>query len=89
MSKAFLIKIWVVLLVALGVSLALSSLHYPALATSLIFAIAIIKAFLVLWYYMGLKNEPGYIGWILMMGLVFMAVLFVGLVPDMMYVYGS
>lgn len=89
MSKSFLIKIWVILLVALGVSLALSYLHHPALATSLIFAVAIVKAFLVLWYYMGLKNEPGYIGWILVTGLVFMIVLFVGLVPDMIYVYGA
>jgi caa(3)-type oxidase subunit IV len=88
MSKAFLIKIWVILLMALAVSLALAGLNHPALATSLIFAIAIVKAFLVLWYYMGLKNEPGYVGWILMTGLVFMMVLFVGLVPDMIYVYG-
>ena len=88
MSKAFLIKIWVILLVALAVSLALAGLNHPALAMSLIFAIAIVKAFLVLWYYMGLKNEPSYVGWILMTGLVFMMVLFVGLVPDMIYVYG-
>lgn len=83
------VKIWLILLVLLGVSLLLGNLGHVVLATSLIFGIAILKAWLVGAYYMGLKWEPHYILWILLTGLIFMVILAASLIPDIVYRYGG
>lgn len=88
MKESSLIKIWAALLIMLFVSIALGYLKNATIGTILIFSIATIKAYLVAGYYMGLKREPRYIAGILASGLIFMVILFVYLVPDIVYVYG-
>ncbi|MBI2981143.1 MAG: cytochrome C oxidase subunit IV family protein [Deltaproteobacteria bacterium] len=89
MRPRLLIGIWVILLVLLGVSLLLANLGNPLLATTLIFAIAAIKAALVALFYMRLKWEPGYVFAIISTGLAVVLILFFALVPDIIYVYGD
>lgn len=88
MTVSSLVKIWVVLLVLLGVSIALGNLGSPRLAATLIFGIALFKAFLVAAYYMRLKFEPRYVTGILLVGLLFIVILYFALVPDIVYQYG-
>lgn len=82
------VAIWVFLLALLGVSLALGYLGNVALATTLIFGIAAVKALVVAIYYMRLKWEPNYVPWIFWIGLIFMVILFFGLIPDIVHQYG-
>lgn len=88
MKESSLIKIWAALLIMLFVSIGFGYLENATVGTVLIFGIATIKAYLVAGYYMGLKREPRYIAGILASGLIFMVILFVYLVPDIVYVYG-
>ncbi len=85
MSVRFLVGIWSVLLALLGLSLALGYWGNVVLATLLIFTIAILKAFLVGAYYMGLRWEPKYILWILLGGVICILILYFALVPDIIY----
>lgn len=80
--------LWVFLLALLGVSLVLGHMGNVFLATLLIFAVAILKAVLVAFYYMGLKWEPRYVMWILLIGVCFMIILGVSLIPDIVWHYG-
>jgi cytochrome c oxidase subunit 4 len=82
------IAIWVVLVVALVVSLALAFLEQRRVAATIILALATVKAFLVLSYYMHLKFEPRFIAVTVAAGILCMAILFFGLVPDIVHVYG-
>lgn len=86
---SFYVKIWFCLLLAMGLSILLADVGHPVIATGLIFGIAIVKAFLVAAYYMRLKWEPRYVTYILMVALGCLVVLFFGLVPDIVYVYGK
>lgn len=88
-KASFYVWIWVALLVLLGISIPLSSEGWGSLGVYLIFGIAMVKALLVLVYYMGLKYEPAYITIFMLIGVLFMGVLFLGLIPDMVYVYGK
>lgn len=47
------------------------------------------KAFLVIAYYMHLKFEPRFIAITIIAGVLCMAILFFGLVPDIVHVYGK
>lgn len=87
--ESFYVKIWILLLVLLGVSIVLGNTRHVFLATILIFGIAIFKAFLVGAYYMRLKWEPRYIVGILLGGVALMVLLYFTLVPDIIYVYGQ
>lgn len=89
MSKSALIKIWVALLAMLGVSIAIGEMQSALIGTILIFMVAAAKAFLVLRYYMGLKNEPKYITAAMVSALLFMIMLFFVLTPDIIHVYGK
>ena len=88
-SLGFYVGIWVFLMLAIAASVFLSSLGHPTLATSLIFAIATLKALVVAYYYMGLCEEPYYVPFILIVGLLFVALFFVALIPDIIYIYGK
>ncbi len=88
MTRRFLVSIWAVLLLLLGVSIALVRMGNVLLATILIFSIAGFKALLVAVYYMRLKWEPRYIIWILIFGIALMVILYFTLVPDILYQYG-
>jgi len=89
MTASFIKKIWLVLVVLLLVSIALGYLPNATLATVLVFAVATIKAGLVIAYYMGAKSEPKYITYILLSGMACMLILFFVLVPDIIFVYGG
>lgn len=88
-TAGFYIKIWVALLIMLGVSIAIADIGHPIIATTMIFGIAIIKAILVTFFYMGLALEARYIPWIVISGLVVVIILFFGLMPDIVYIYGK
>lgn len=83
------VAIWGALMGALVVSLGLAYLEHAFLAALLIFLVAIVKAFLVVAFYMHLKFEPGHVIAIVIAGLVALAILFLGLVPDIVHVYGG
>lgn len=86
---SFYVKIWIWLLLAMGLSIFFANVGHALLATGLIFVIAIIKALLVAAYYMRLKWEPRYVAYILMVAIGCLVILFAGLVPDIVYVYGK
>lgn len=88
MKTSTLVKIWVVLLLLLIVSVAIGFSGNTTLATVMIFGIATMKAYLVLAYYMGLKREPYYITILMASGVAMLVILFVYLIPDIVYVYG-
>jgi len=88
-KTSFYIWIWVALVVMLGISLPLGLEGHTQIATLMIFAIATLKAFLVVYYYMGLAYEPRYIAVILIVGVFFMGLLLTALIPDLVYIYGK
>lgn len=83
------VAIWGVLMGALLLSLGLAYLEHAFLAALMIFLIAIVKAFLVVAYYMHLKFEPGHVIAIVIAGILALVILFLGLVPDIVQVYGG
>jgi caa(3)-type oxidase subunit IV len=82
------VAIWGVLMAALLVSLFLAYMQHAFLAACLIFLVAIVKAFLVVAFYMHLKFEPAHVVAIVFAGVLALAVLFLGLYPDIVHVYG-
>ena len=87
-SVRLYVGLWAVLLALLGISLGLGALGNAVVATSLIFGIATLKAFLVAFYYMRLRWEPAYITYTLFIAAGFVLILFVALIPDIVHVYG-
>ena len=79
------VTIWGVLISALLVSLFLGYMDLPVVAMVLIFTIAIVKAWLVIAYYMHLKYEPFFVVAIVATGLACLYFLFFGLVPDIVF----
>jgi caa(3)-type oxidase subunit IV len=79
------VLIWGILVSALVVSLFLGYMDLPVVAMVLIFTIAIAKAWLVVSYYMHLRYEPFFVVAIVATGLACLYVLFIGLVPDIVF----
>jgi caa(3)-type oxidase subunit IV len=79
------VLIWGILVSALLVSLFLGYMDLPVVAMVLIFTIAIVKAWLVIAYYMHLKHEPFFVVAIVATGLACLYFLFIGLVPDVVF----
>jgi caa(3)-type oxidase subunit IV len=79
------VLIWGILVSALLVSLFLGYMDLPVVAAVLIFTIAIVKAWLVVAYYMHLKYEPFFVVAIVATGLACLYFLFIGLVPDVVF----
>lgn len=88
-STAFFVKIWIVLLVLMGLSLLAAGMGHTTAAISTIFLIAAVKALLVLAYYMGLAWEPKAVWAIGIAALACVVIFFVVLIPDIVYVYGD
>ncbi|MCC7345200.1 MAG: cytochrome C oxidase subunit IV family protein [Deltaproteobacteria bacterium] len=88
MNRGTYIKIYFVLLAMVGVSVLLGLAGHTRIAVAGIFATALFKASLVLGYYMHLKAEKNWVKWMLGSGVACLVILFVGLVPDIVYVYG-
>jgi caa(3)-type oxidase subunit IV len=76
------------LLVAFAASLGLSILAPTALNITLIFLIASFKAWLVAMYFIHLKAEPRFVKVVVICILVLLAVLYAGLLPDIVLVHG-
>ena len=79
------VAIWGILVAALIVSLLMAGMKLPVVTLVLIFSIAIGKAWLVAAYFMHLKYEPFFIVLIVATGFACLYVLFVGLVPDVVF----
>ena len=78
------VAIWAVLLVLLVISVLGPLLGHPLLTLVTAFGIAVIKAYLVVSYFMHLKIEKRYVAYLLGTAVVFMGILFAGVSPDVM-----
>ncbi|UCE85839.1 MAG: cytochrome C oxidase subunit IV family protein [Deltaproteobacteria bacterium] len=79
------VLIWGILVAALAVSLFIGYMSLPVVTVVLIFTVAVVKAYLVLSYYMHLRYEPFFVALIVAAGLACLYFLFFGLVPDIVY----
>ncbi len=82
--------IFYVLMAALFVSLAIGHLADGNVwANGVIFVIAFAKAYLVASYFMHLSVEPRFIKVLVVALMTVLAIFFVGLVPDVVWVFGG
>ncbi len=79
------IAIWSILLFAMLVSVLLGELEIPGFTTTLIFTIAIVKAYLVAAHFMHIKSEPRFVVLILASAAACLYFLFIGLAPDTVF----
>ena len=78
------VKIWGILLGLLVVSVVGPMLGIPVLTLITAFGIAIVKAYLVIKYFMHLTVEKKYVGFLLLTMIAFMLVFVGGVSPDVM-----
>ncbi|HKY63421.1 MAG TPA: cytochrome C oxidase subunit IV family protein [bacterium] len=88
MSDAKYTQIYWGLIAMVGGSALLSWLGHAGWAVAAIFALAAAKAFLVISYYMGLGEERVWVKWMLASAVLALAILFVGLIPDIVALAG-
>jgi cytochrome c oxidase subunit 4 len=79
------VAIWGFLVAALLVSVLMGYMKLPVVTLVLIFSVAVVKAFIVVSYYMHLKFEPFFVAVIVVAGLACLYFLFFGLVPDIVF----
>lgn len=79
------LTIWFWLMALLLLSVAAASVLPRVQAVVLIFAVAVVKAFLVARHYMHLKNERFIIYAMALVPLIFVLLFLLGLVPDFVY----
>ena len=79
------LMIWIWLLALVVVSVAAASILPKVQALVLIFAVAIVKALLVVRNYMHLKNERAIIYALVLVPLAFVIILLFALFPDFVY----
>ena len=79
------VLLWVILVAALGVSMLMGEMQLPVVTIVLIFSVAIAKAYIVASYYMHLAFEPVFVVAMILAGLICLYILFIGLVPDIVY----
>ena len=70
---------------ALGVSMLVGEMGIPVMGVVLIFTIAVVKAYMVMAYFMHIRFEPIYVTLILGSAALCLYVLFFGLVPDIVH----
>ncbi len=78
------IKIWAILVVLLFVSVLGSMSHIRDVVLIAAFGIALIKAYLVAKNFMHVNVEKRWVAYLLVMCLLFVAILFAGVAPDVM-----
>ncbi len=83
------IKIWAILFVLLLLGMGAGMVGNPTLATILVFSVAFIKAGIVVSNYMHLKFEPKFLKIFAAVGALCILILLIGLIPDIVYVYGD
>jgi caa(3)-type oxidase subunit IV len=79
------VLIWALLVAALGMSMLVGEMGVPVIAVVLIFTIAVVKAYMVMAYFMHIRFEPLYVTLILGSAVVCLCFLFFGLVPDIVH----
>jgi caa(3)-type oxidase subunit IV len=80
------IRVWLWLLALLGASLVVGLLGAPHIAVAMIFAVAAIKALLVLGNFMHLRWEPKLVWAIVGFAAFCLIALFFGVMPDLLLV---
>jgi caa(3)-type oxidase subunit IV len=78
------VKIWAILVLLLIVSVAGSMSHVRAVVLVAAFGVALVKAYMVAKNFMHLTVEKRWVPYLLVMCLLFMAILFAGVAPDVM-----
>lgn len=81
--------VWALLMGALGVSLALGAAGHHGALVATIFAVAVAKAGLVLTHFMHLRLAPRLPRLILVGAVAVVVVLYLGLLPDITWVFGA
>jgi caa(3)-type oxidase subunit IV len=83
------LAIWTVLVVLLVLGIAVGFVKSPVLGAVLVFGVATVKAFLVAANYMHLTFEPLFVRAIVLCGIAIVLIVLIGLIPDIVYVYGG
>lgn len=78
------VKIWAILMVLLVISVAGPFLGIRVITLLTAFGVAVVKAYLVAKNFMHLDVEKPVIHWMMAIAVVFMALLFAGVAPDVM-----
>ncbi len=83
------VRIWLILLALLVVSVLGPMLEIPVLTAVTAFGIAIVKAYLVVRYFMHLTIEPRYLAYLLAAMVAFVLLFYVGVAPDVQHHEGE
>jgi len=78
------VKIWAILVALLVVSVVGSMSHVRAVLLVAAFGVAVVKAYLVAKNFMHVNVEKRWVPYLLIMCLLFIAILFAGVAPDVM-----
>jgi caa(3)-type oxidase subunit IV len=78
------VKVWAILVVLLVVSVAGSMSHVRDVVLIAAFGVAVVKAYLVAKNFMHVNVEKRWVPYLLIMCLLFIAILFAGVAPDVM-----
>jgi caa(3)-type oxidase subunit IV len=78
------VKIWAILVALLVVSVVGSMSHVRAVLLIAAFGVAVVKAYLVAKNFMHVNVEKRWVPYLLIMCLLFIAILFAGVAPDVM-----
>jgi cytochrome c oxidase subunit 4 len=76
------LRIYITLIVLFAITVFASLLHNPLIIFLIVFVISVVKASMVLLYFMHLKWEPKLIWLLLGIALMTLTFLFIGLYPD-------
>ena len=79
------VAIWGVLVAALLVSLVLGGMHIPVVTVVLIFSVAIVKAYMVMAYFMHIKGAPIFVTVIMASGALCLYLFFFGTLTDVVF----
>jgi caa(3)-type oxidase subunit IV len=83
------VRIWAILCVLLGVSVAGPLLGHPLVTLVTAFGIAVVKAYMVAKNFMHINLAPRYVAYLVGTCLVFMLLFFAGTAPDVMKLQGT
>lgn len=83
------VVLWVVLVLLLVVSLGFGWIGSPVLSAVLVYAVAAVKAWIVLRWYMHLRSEPAFVVWIMTAGFAAVVFLVAGTYADVVHPFGG
>ncbi len=83
------VAVWAVLVALLAVGTLAAYLRHPVLGALLVFGVAALKALLVAVNFMHVTQEPRFVRVVLYGGLALVVIVLLGLMPDIVYVYGD